>query len=332
MKRRDFIAATVTSAATATVGGSTLLHAPATFAQAAWPSKPIRWICPYAAGGPTDIVSRVVASELSKALGQPVIVDNRPGANANIGAELAAKSAPDGYTIFLGTGSSHGINSAIYPKLAYDPVKDFAPVALLTESMLFLIVNNDFPVRSVKELIAYAKANPGKISYASVGNGSAHHLAMEWFKLRTGTFMVHIPYRGSAPAVQDLIGGRVQVMFDASAAPQIRAGTVRGLATASTRRWPQLPDLPSLAEVGMPDFHVGGWFGMFVPVGTPRAIIDRLATEAQKIMALPEVRQRVAAMGLNVFSGGPDETARWVAGEMRKWPPVVKASGARADD
>ncbi len=302
------------------------------FAQAAWPAKPIRWICPYAVGGPTDIVSRVLTAELSRSLGQQVVVDNKPGANGNIGAESAAHAAPDGYTVLMGTGSTHGINAAIYPKLGYDPVKDFAPISLLTESMLFLVANNDLPVRSVTELIAYAKANPGRISYGSVGNGSAHHLAMEWFKLRTGTFMVHIPYRGSAPAVQDLIAGHIQVMFDASVAPHIRAGTVRGLATASTRRWPQLPDLPALSEVGMPDFHVGGWFGLFGPAGTARPIIDRLANEVARIMALPEVRQRVQGLGLNVFPGGPEETAKWVARELAKWPPVVKASGARADD
>jgi tripartite-type tricarboxylate transporter receptor subunit TctC len=322
MRRRLFLTAT----AAAAIAPRALL------AQGAWPSKTIRWICPYAAGGPADVVARVVSVELGKALGQQVVVDNRPGANANVGAEVAARSAPDGYTLFLGTGSTHGSNPAIYPKLAFDPVKDFAPISLLTESMLFLVANNDLPVSSVKELIAYAKANPGKLSYGSVGNGSAHHLAMEWFKLRTGTFMVHIPYRGSAPAVQDLIAGRIQVMFDASSAPQIRAGTIRGLATASTRRWPQLPDLPALAEVGMPDFHVGGWFGLFAPAGTPRPVIDRLAAEVARIMAMPEVRQRVQGLGLNVLPGGPEETARWVGLEMAKWPPVVKASGARADD
>ena len=322
MRRRHFLTATAAAAA-----------APRTLmAQAPWPAKTIRWICPYAVGGPTDIVSRLVAADLSRSLGQQVVVDNKPGANANIGAELAARAAPDGYTVFMGTGSTHGINAAIYPRLGYDPVKDFAPISLLTESMLFLVANNDLPVRSVKELIAYAKANPGKLSYGSVGNGSAHHLAMEWFKLRTGTFMVHIPYRGSAPAVQDLIAGRIQVMFDASSAQQIRAGTIRGLATASTKRWPQLPDLPALSEVGMPDFHVGGWFGLFAPAGTPRPVIDRLATEVARVMALPEVRQRVQGLGLNVLPGGPEDTARWVTLEMAKWPPVVKASGARADD
>jgi tripartite-type tricarboxylate transporter receptor subunit TctC len=307
------------------------LAAPAN-AQSAWPAKPIRWICPYAVGGPSDIVSRVFAVEMARTLGQQVVVENRPGANANIGAEVAAKAVPDGYTVFMGTGSTHGINPAIYPKLAYDPVRDFAPVSLLTESMLFLVVNNELPVRSVRELIDYARANPGRLSYGSVGNGSAHHLAMEMFKLRTRTFLVHIPYRGSAPAIQDLIAGRIQVMFDASSAPQIRAGTVRGLATASMRRWPQLPDLPALAEVGMPDFHVGGWFGLFAPAGTPKAVIDRLAAEVARIQTLPEVRQRIAGMGLNVLPGGPDEAAKWVAAEMAKWPPVAKASGARADD
>lgn len=321
MKRRTFVLAGATAALPA-----------ASVAQGAWPNRPIRWVVPFPAGGPTDIVARVVGAELGKALGEQFIVENRPGGNANVAADYVAKSPPDGYTLFMGNGATHGSNPALYSKLPYDAVRDFVPIATLTESMLILIVNNDFPARTVADLIAYARANPGKVSYASVGNGSAHHLAMELLKLRTKTFMVHIPYRGSPAALQDLMGGRLQAMFDASAAPLIRAGKVRALAAASTRRWPLQPEIPSMAESGFPDFHVGGWFGMFAPTGTPRPIIDRLAAETRRIMGLPEIRQRLAGVGLNVFYNGPDDAARWVASEIAKWPEVVKASGARADD
>lgn len=302
------------------------------FGQPSWPAKPIRWICPYAVGGPTDLVSRLTAAKLSEALRQPIVVDNRPGANANIGAEIAAKSAPDGYTIFLGTGSTHGINPALYPKLNYDPVRDFAPVVLLTESMLYLVVNPSIPVKNVRDLVDYVKKHPGKISYGSVGNGSAHHLAGEMLKLRAGLDMLHIPYKGSAPALQDLVAGRIQVMFDASAIPMVRSGQLRALAVASTKRWPPIPELPSLAEQGFPDFYVGGWFGMFVPAGTPRLIIDRLNLEANKLLKMPDVQARIGQMGLGVLGGTVDEAGAFIKSELAKWGAVVKASGARADD
>jgi tripartite-type tricarboxylate transporter receptor subunit TctC len=322
MKRRLLLAG---AAAAAALPGSS-------FAQGAWPARPVRWIVPFLAGGPTDAVARIVAAELGKALGTQVVVENRSGANGNIAAEFVARAPADGYTLLMGNGATHGSNPALYPKLSYDAARDFVAVATLTESMLILVVNNDLPVQNVRELIAHAKANPGRLSYASVGKGSAHHLAMELFKIRTGTDMAHVPYRGSAAALPDLMAGRVQLMFDASAAQLIRAGRVRALAAASTRRWPLQADIPSMAEAGVPDFHVAGWFGMFAPAGTPATIVERLGAECGRVMVLPEVRARVEQLGLNVFYNGPQETARWVVSEMAKWPAVVKASGARPDD
>ena len=203
---------------------------------------------------------------------------------------------------------------------------------LLTESMLYLVVNNGVPAKDVKQLIEYVKANPGKITYGSVGNGSAHHLAAEMLKLRFGLDMLHVPYKGSAPALQDLIAGRDQVMFDASAIPMVRAGQLRALAVASTRRWAPIPDLPSLAEEGIPDFHVGGWFGMFVPTGTPRPIIERLNSEANKILKMPDVQTRIAQMGLGITGSTVEEANAFIKSEISKWGAVVKASGARFND
>lgn len=297
-----------------------------------WPTKPIRYIVPYPAGGNTDITGRLIGQKLSEALGQPIVIDNLPGAGANIGAAAAARAAPDGYTLFQGTGSTHGINSALFPKLPFDPVKDFVPIVLLVESPLFLVVNPDLPVKSVPELVAYAKAHPGKLSFSSVGNGSAHHLAGELLKLRAGLDMVHIPYRGSAPALQDLMGGQIQLAFDATALQLVREGRLRALAVASTRRWPSAPDIPAMSEVGFSDFEVGGWFALFAPAGTPRPIVDRINGEVNRILALAPVQQRLREIGLEPLGGTPEQLAKHVATELAKWPAIVKASGARLEN
>jgi tripartite-type tricarboxylate transporter receptor subunit TctC len=297
-----------------------------------WPTKPIRYIVPYPAGGNTDITGRLIGQKLSEALGQPIVIDNLPGAGANIGAAAAARAAPDGYTLFQGTGSTHGINSALFPKLPFDPVKDFVPIVLLVESPLFLVVNPDLPVKSVPELVAYAKAHPGKLSFGSVGNGSAHHLAGELLKLRAGLDMVHIPYRGSAPALQDLMGGQIQLAFDATALQLVREGRLRALAVASTKRWPAAPDIPAMSEVGFPDFEVGGWFALFAPAGTSRPIIDRINVEVNRILALAPVQQRLREIGLEPLGGTPEQLAKHVATELAKWPTIVKASGARLEN
>jgi tripartite-type tricarboxylate transporter receptor subunit TctC len=297
-----------------------------------WPTKPIRYIVPYPAGGNTDITGRLIGQRLSEALGQPVVIDNLPGAGANIGAAAGARAAPDGYTILQGTGSTHGINSSLFPKLPFDPVKDFVPIVLLVESPLFLVVAPNLPVQSVPELVAYGKAHPGELSFGSVGNGSAHHLAGELLKLRVGLDMVHIPYRGSASALQDLMGGQIQVAFDATALQLVREGRLRALAVASTKRWPSAREIPAMSEVGFPDFEVGGWFGLFAPAGTPRPIIDRLNSEANRILALPQVQQRLREIGLEPLGGTPDQLAKHVAAELAKWPEIVKASGARLEN
>jgi tripartite-type tricarboxylate transporter receptor subunit TctC len=297
-----------------------------------WPTKPIRYIVPYPAGGNTDITGRLIGQKLSETLGQPIVTDNMPGGGANIGAAAAARAAPDGYTLFQGTGSTHGINSALFPKLPFDPVKDFVPIVLLVESPLFLVVNPDLPVKSVPELVAYAKAHPGKLSFGSVGNGSAHHLAGELLKLRAGLDMVHIPYRGSAPALQDLMGGQIQLAFDATALQLVREGRLRALAVASTKRWPAAPDIPAMSEVGFPDFEVGGWFALFAPAGTSRPIIDRINVEVNRILALAPVQQRLREIGLEPLGGTPEQLAKHVATELAKWPTIVKASGARLEN
>jgi tripartite-type tricarboxylate transporter receptor subunit TctC len=297
-----------------------------------WPTKPMRYIVPYPAGGNTDITGRLIGQKLSEALGQPVVIDNLPGGGANIGAAAGARAAPDGYTIFQGTGSTHGINSSLFPKLPFDPVKDFAPIVLMVESPLFLVVNPNLPVKSVPELVAYGKAHPGKLSFGSVGNGSAHHLAGELLKLRAGLDMVHVPYRGSAPALQDLMGGQIQLAFDATALQLVREGRLRALAVASTKRWPTARDLPAMSEVGFPDFEVGGWFALFAPAGTPRSIIDRINTEVNRILVMAPVQQRFRDIGLEPLGSTPEQLARHVGTELAKWPAIVKASGARLEN
>jgi tripartite-type tricarboxylate transporter receptor subunit TctC len=296
-----------------------------------WPNKPIRYIVPYPAGGNTDITGRLIGQKLSEALGQPVVIDNLPGGGANIGAAAAARAAPDGNTLFQGTGSTHGINSSLFPKLPFDPIKDFTPIALLVESPLFLVVTPDLPVKTVPELVAYAKAHPGKLSFGSVGIGSAHHLASELLKQRAGLDMVHVPYRGSAPVLQDLMGGQIQLAFDATALQLVQEGRLRALAVASTKRWPTAPDIPAMSEVGFPDFEVGGWFGLFGPAGTPRPIVDRVNAEVNRILAMPPIKQRLAEIGLEPLGGTPEQLAKHVEAELAKWPAIVTAAGARLE-
>ena len=297
-----------------------------------WPAKPIHYIVPYTAGANTDITGRLIGQKLSEPLGQPVVIDNMPGDGANIGAVAVARAAPDGYTLFQGTGSTHGINSSLFPKLPFDPVKDFAPIVLMVESPLFLVVNPSLPVKSVPELIAYATAHPGKLSFGSVGTGSAHHLAGELLKQRAGLDMVHVPYRGSAQSLQDLMARQIQLAFDATALQFVQAGQLRALAVASTKRWPTAGDIPAMSEVGFPDFEVGGWFGLFAPARTPRPIIDRINAEVNRILAMAPVAQRFRDIGLEPLGGTPEQLAEHVARELTKWAPIVKASGARLEN
>ncbi len=299
----------------------------------AYPSKPIRLVVPYAAGGATDIIGRAAAAELSKILGQSVTVDNRPGAGGNVGAEMVARAAPDGYTMLVSPSSLHGITPALYSKLTYDPNKDLVPVILMVSLANVLVVNPGVKANSVSELVALAKANPGKFSYASSGNGTTIHLSGEMFKQMAGLDIVHVPYKGSGPALTDLIGGQVQLMFDniPSAISQIRAGKLRALATTGPRRSPSLPELPTMIEAGLTGYESTAWFGLSFPVGTPKEIIARINAAGLKATHSPEFIKRVQELGYEIVGGTPEQMAAAIQDELKRWGPVVKASGAKVD-
>jgi len=299
----------------------------------AYPTKPIRLVVPFPAGGATDILAREVAKHLTDAWGQSVVVDNRPGAGGNIGSELVAKAAPDGYTLEMGTVGTHAINASLYSKMPYDHVRDFVPVILVAGVPNVLEVNPALPVNSVQELIAYAKANPGKLNFASSGSGTSIHLSGELFKVMAGVQMTHVPYKGSAPALQDLIGGQVQLMFDnlPPSLPQIKAGKLRALAVTSAARAPALPDTPTVAEAGLPGFEASSWFGVLAPAGTPPEIVNKLNAEIAKWLASPGAKEKLANVGANIAGGTPEDFARHIQAETTKWAKVVKESGAKVD-
>lgn len=298
-----------------------------------YPSKPIRLVVPFAAGGTTDILGRAAAAELTKA-GMQTIVENRPGAGGNIGAEMVAKAAPDGYTLLMGTVGTHGINQALYGRLPFDPVKDFAPVTLLAVVPNVLVVNPNLPVNGVRDLITLAKSKPGKLNYASSGNGTSIHLSGELFKTMTGTYMTHLPYRGSAPALTDLIGGQADLMFDnlPSALPHIKAGRLRALAVTSDKPSPALPGIPTIAEAGpVKGYEATSWFGVLAPSGTSTEIISKLQQTLSKALASPEMREKLVAQGAEPVGDTPEQFARHIQAETAKWAQVVKASGAKVD-
>jgi tripartite-type tricarboxylate transporter receptor subunit TctC len=302
----------------------------------AYPSKPLRWIVPFPPGGPTDTFSRAAAQKLSSMLGQPVIVENRAGAGAAIGMEALARSAPDGYTIGLSTTGSHAINPHLYAKLAYDPVRDFAPITLAISYVNVLVVNPSLPIRTGADLVAYAKANPGKVTFGSAGNGSSNHLFGELLKSLSGAPMQHVPYKGSAAALTDVIGGNLSFMFDILnvSGPQIRAGRVRGVAVASAKRTPYFPELPALSESGIQGFEEAGadlWFGIMAPAGTPRPIVAKLNQTLIAGLRSPEMRERIRAQSLDVWTSTPEEFAAVLKSDLARWGKVVKASGARID-
>ena len=299
----------------------------------AYPAKPVRLIVPYAPGGATDIISRAAAIELSRTLGQAVTVDNRPGAGGNLGSEMAARSAPDGYTMLMTASSLHGITPFLYSKLTYDPNKDLVPVIVLAQFSNVLVVNPTVKANSVKELIALARAQPGKLAYASSGAGSSIHMSGEMFNHMLGLDITHIPYKGSGPAVTDLIGGQVQIMFDniPSSIPHIRSGKLRALATTGAKRAAALPELPTLVEAGVPGYESGAWFGLAVPAGTPKEIIERLNAEGQKAARSPEFIKRMRDLGYEIVGGTPAQMAEMIQDEIKRWGPIVKASGAKVD-
>ncbi len=308
------------------------LMAPGASAQA-YPNKPIRLVVPYAPGGATDIIGRAAATELSRLLGQPVNVDNRPGAGGNLGAELVARSAPDGYTLLVSASSLHGITPFLYSKLNYDPNKDLRPVIVLGAFANVLVVNQNVKANTVKDLITEIKANPGKFSYASSGSGSTIHLSGEMFKAQTGVDMPHVPYKGSGPALTDLIGGQVQIMFDniPSAITHIRSGKLKALATTGETRAKTLPDLPTMREAGLNDYLSTAWFGIVAPAGTPPEIIAKLNSEGQKAVASPEFVKKMAELGYDVVGGSTEKMAAMIQDELKRWGPLVKASGAKVD-
>jgi tripartite-type tricarboxylate transporter receptor subunit TctC len=319
--------------ATAVVAALGLLAAPLSGAQSSYPTKPVRLVVPFPAGGTTDILARAAAQKLSESWGQQVIVDNRPGAGGNIGAELVAKAPPDGYTLLMGTVGTHAINASLYSKMPYDHVKDFAPAILVAGVPNVLVVNPSVPVNSVQELIAYAKANPGKLNFASSGSGTSIHLSGELFKSLTGVQMTHVPYKGSAQALTDLVGGQVQLMFDnlPSSLAFIKAGKLKALAVTSTTRAAALPDVPTMVEAGVPGFEASAWFGILAPAGTPREAIMRINTEIAKWLASPDAREKLSAQGAIAAGGSPEDFAKHIASETSKWARVVKESGAKVE-
>jgi len=311
---------------------------PQAWAQATWPTRPVRIVVPFAPGGTTDLLARALAPELSRVFGQPFTVDNRAGAGGNIGAELVAKAEKDGYTLLMGTVGTHGINKALYKSLPYDPQKDFAPITLVAGVPNVMVMNTDkaraLNIHNVADFIRHAKANPGRLNMASSGNGTSIHLAGELFKNQTGIFMTHIPYRGSGPALSDMLAGTMDVMFDnlPSAMPHIKAGKLTAFAVTSAQRSAALPDVPTVAEAGkLNGFEASSWFGLLAPAGTPADVVNRVQQEVAKALNLPAVKERLLSQGAIPSGNTPAEFTRLIDSEITKWAAVVKASGAKVD-
>jgi tripartite-type tricarboxylate transporter receptor subunit TctC len=299
----------------------------------AFPSKPVKLVIPFPPGGSLDNIGRLIAQKLSETWGQQVVIENKPGAGGNIGADLVAKSPADGYAVVMGALSTHAVNPNLYAKMPYDAAKDFAPISLVAITPNVLIVNAAMPVTSVKEMIAYAKANPGRTNFGSGSNGSAGHLAGELFKLETGTDVAHIPYKGGAPALQALLAGDTQFMFDnlANAMAQVKGGKVRAIAVTTAQRSKLAPDLPTMAEAGMPGFDISTWFGLLAPAGTPPDVIAKWNADVVKVLNSPDVREKMLAQGAEPSPQTPAEFASFIAREREKYARIVKASGARVD-
>jgi len=317
------------SAASALVSG---LGVRATFAQA-WPTRFVRLIVPFVPGGATDIIARTVGARLSEVWGQQVVIENRPGAGANIGAQVVAQADPDGYTLYI-TSVPHAVNRFLYATLSYDPIADFAPVTLICMQPNIMVVPNSSPAKTVMEFVAHTKANPRKISYGSGGIGTSVHLSGELFMRMTGIEMTHVPYRGSAPALQDVIAGRLDLIFDniTPSLPHVRSGNARGLAVTTAQRVPAAPELPTIAEAGVPGFDVSSWFAFFVPARTPPAIVDRMHRDIVAVLAHPPVRERLEPLGAAIVGSTPDELARHIKAEMDKWGPVIREAKIRIDE
>ncbi len=335
LARRRIVAFGAALCAVACAAGAAL-HAPAAHAETpssgTWPSRPIRLVVGYAAGGATDVIARIVAVKLGERLGQPMMVDNRAGANSNVGAEVVAKSPPDGYTLYVFT-IANTINASLYGRLGYDPQKDFEPIGLIAKIPNILVVNNQLPIKSVADYIRFARESKDGITFASSGSGSSIHLSGEMFKMQTKLNMLHVPYKGSAPAMTDLLGGQVQSMFDntPSALPHVQAGRLRAIAITSAQRSPLLPDVPTVAESGFPGFDVQSWFGLAAPAGTPKPVIERVNAELVKVLNMPDVRQRLQDLAATPEPGTPAQMRSFATAEIQRWREVVKASGAKAE-
>ncbi len=297
-----------------------------------YPNRPVKILFGFPAASATDVIARAIGQELSKKWGQPVVIDNRPGAGGNLGSEIAAKAPADGYTIFFGT-VANAISTSYYTKLNYDYLKDFTPITLVATTPLVIVANKDVPVKSVKELIEYAKANPGKLNFGSGGVGTSNHLAGEMFKKSTSTDLVHVPYKGTPAAYTDLMSGRVSLMFDniVAATPHIKSGALKPIAVTSATRSTSLPDVPTVAEAGIPGFESVSWIGALVPAGTPKDIVDKIYTDLVAVLRMPEIIERLGQSGAVVVGNTQDQFAKWNRDEIAKWAEAVKVSGAKGD-
>ncbi|WP_064572681.1 tripartite tricarboxylate transporter substrate binding protein [Cupriavidus gilardii] len=317
----------------AVAGGIAMMALAPAAAQEPWPSRPVTIVVPFPAGGGTDAFARPLAAQLSKQLGKQFVIDNRGGAGGTVGASLASKAAPDGYTIFIG-GAHHVIAPSFYKKLDYDIEKDFVPITVIAQPPQVVVVNpTKVQAKTLQELIAYARQNPGKLNYGSAGNGSSHHLAGELFKIQTKTFITHIPYKGAGPALSDLIAGQVDMVFDGlgSSAQHIRGGRIRALAVAAPKRSPAFPDVPTAAEAGVPNYEVSTWYALWVPKNTPKDISDKLYAEVNKALNTPELKQIWLNNGSETPSYTPDQFAQFQRAEIKRWAQVVQQSGAKMD-
>lgn len=328
MKRRSLLQTALASAALLPLLGSAVA-----WAQDKWPSKPISYIVPFPAGGTTDILGRLIGQKLGAALGTTIVIENKGGAGGSVGSEVAARAPADGYTLLGGTISSHAINVSLYPKLGYDPIKSFSPVVLIGSNPVVLIVKADSPYKTLQDVLAAAKAKPKTISSASAGNGTSQHMTLELLGFKSGTQFVHVPYKGSGPAIQDVIGGQVDMMFDTTvvAGPHIQSGKVRAIAVSSAKRLESLPNVPTIAESGVPGFEVVSWQGIFVPAGTPKPIVDRLHAEIMKILQTPEMQDRLKSLGMQPSSMTPDQVSAFQKAEVEKWAQVIKAAGIKLE-
>lgn len=298
-----------------------------------YPDKPVRLVVPFPPGGGADNLARAIMPKVSLALGKPIIIDNKPGAGGNVGAELVAGSAPDGYTLLYGTNGTHSINQSLYRNLRFDPIRDFTPVSRMTEIAAMLVVNPQLPVMTTTQLIRYATANPGKVNFASAGNGTTSHLSGELFRTMTGIDIVHIPYRGGAAAVADLVSGQVQMMIDVmpNVYPLAKDGRIRGIAVSTAVRFPGAPELPTISESGVAGFESSAWDGVLAPAGTPEAIVNRLNAAIRTALADPELAETLKSRGARPVAGTPQDFAQHIVESTKKWAVVVKASGARID-